>query len=308
MNKVRIGTRGSRLALWQAHHVAARLEAGGLATEIVIIDTTGDKLLNRALSKIGSKGLFTAELEEQLFAGQIDIAQHSAKDLPSTLPEGLELIAFTERESVNDVLVSFNPDLSLVSAEPFTIGTSSTRRVATLRRHFPQVRIVDMRGNLQTRLQKLRDGHADALLLAYAGVHRMAYDEYIVEHLPTDVFTPAVGQGSVAIECARALDPALKHRIRGLLNHDTTEACICCERTFLAAIQGGCSIPVFGLATVYGERISLDVGILSLDGQQELRETGLADLPDAPRLARQLAERLLRRGGEGLLREIRAAL
>lgn len=305
--KIRIGTRGSKLALWQAEYVAQTLERGGMQTEIVIIETKGDKILDRALSKIGSKGVFTEELEDQLRSGDIDIAQHSAKDLQSTLGSEFELIAFTERELTNDVLVSFNSGLSLDNGKPYVIGTSSTRRVATLRRYYPHIRVVDMRGNLQTRLRKLEEQHCDALLLAYAGVHRMGYDEFVVEHLNLEQFTPAVGQGSVAIECAATLDPSKKQVVRALLNHADTERCIVAERAFLATMQGGCSIPVFGLAELSAEgSISLRCGIISLDGRQSVVETVQGAEPLS--VGQQAAERILSKGGAAILQQIREAL
>ncbi len=306
--KVRIGSRGSKLALWQAEYVAEQLRLGGMEPEIVIIDTKGDKILDRSLSKIGSKGVFTEELEEQLRTGEIDIAQHSAKDLQSSLADDLEIIAFTPREAVNDVLVSFNPELSLESGETFVVGTSSTRRVATLKRHYPHIQVVDMRGNLQTRLEKLKSGVCDALILAYAGVHRMGYEEYIAEHLSTETFTPAVGQGSVAIECATSLDIDKKARIRELLNDPVTESCIRAERIFLATLQGGCSIPVFGLASHFNGRISLTAGIVSLDGQKELRRTEISDTAQANVMAQKLADKIASQGGNEMVREIRANL
>ncbi|PKK38020.1 hydroxymethylbilane synthase [Siphonobacter sp. SORGH_AS_0500] len=306
--KVRIGSRGSKLALWQAEYVAEQLRLGGMEPEIVVIDTKGDKILDRSLSKIGSKGVFTEELEEQLRTGAIDIAQHSAKDLQSSLADDLEIIAFTPREAVNDVLISFNPELSLESGETFVVGTSSTRRVATLKRYYPHIKVVDMRGNLQTRLDKLRSGVCDALILAYAGVHRMGYEEYIAEHLSTETFTPAVGQGSVAIECATSLDADKKARIRELLNDPVTESCIRAERIFLATLQGGCSIPVFGLASHVNGRISLTAGIVSLDGQKELRRTEIADTAQANSMAQKLADKIASQGGNNMVREIRANL
>ncbi|MDR6196375.1 hydroxymethylbilane synthase [Siphonobacter sp. SORGH_AS_0500] len=306
--KVRIGSRGSKLALWQAEYVAEQLRLGGMEPEIVVIDTKGDKILDRSLSKIGSKGVFTEELEEQLRTGAIDIAQHSAKDLQSSLADDLEIIAFTPREAVNDVLISFNPELSLESGETFVVGTSSTRRIATLKRYYPHIKVVDMRGNLQTRLDKLKSGVCDALILAYAGVHRMGYEEYIAEHLSTETFTPAVGQGSVAIECATSLDADKKARIRELLNDPVTESCIRAERIFLATLQGGCSIPVFGLASHVNGRISLTAGIVSLDGQKELRRTEIADTAQANSMAQKLADKIASQGGNNMVREIRANL
>src|SRR5689334_13179115 len=205
MNKViRIGTRGSKLALWQAEHVASLIKPSGYQTEIVPIETRGDKILNVSIAKIGSKGVFTEEIEAKLLDGSIDIAVHSAKDLSSEIPEELELIAFTEREAVNDVLVSANKNVNL-SSPGIKVGTSATRRVAFLKHYYPKAEALSIRGNLQTRFNKLQTGEYDALILAYAGVHRMGYDEFIVEKIETSYFVPAVGQGSIAIECHKKL-------------------------------------------------------------------------------------------------------
>lgn len=307
--RINIGTRSSRLALWQAEHIQQLLEADGFETALVLIETKGDAILDRSLAKIGSKGIFTQELEDQLRAGAIHIAVHSAKDLPSSLPSDLDIIAFTEREQANDVLVSRNQALSLTGGQEFRIGTSSTRRVAMLRHFCPHVTAVDMRGNLQTRLRKLDEGQCDALLLAYAGVHRMGYDELIVEHLPVDEFTPAVGQGSIAIEAAVDLDIALVAHIRRLVNHEPTEACLRAERAYLARMEGGCSIPSFALARwVDHETISLTGGLVSLDGSQLLRETYTGTPYETSRLGHELAETILAKGGDELLLRIREAL
>ncbi|GGC13306.1 hydroxymethylbilane synthase [Dyadobacter sediminis] len=302
---IKIGTRGSKLALWQAHYVEAQLQKGGIETEIVIIETKGDKILNRSLSKIGSKGVFTQELEDQLKNGSIDIAVHSAKDLQSQLDEAFEIIAYTEREKANDVLVSFDTNLSLKSGEVFVVGTSSTRRIAVLKHFYPHIQIVDMRGNLQTRLRKLNEGHCNALLLAYAGVHRMEYDDKIAEHLLLDEFTPAVGQGSVAIECAVDLSEEKKSILKELLNDKHTETCLRTERAFLKRLQGGCSIPVFGMATLDGEQIDITGGIISLDGKELIRktQTGSSQFPEE--LGTALADELLEAGAERILKEIR---
>ncbi len=305
---IRIGTRSSRLALWQAHFIQQLLQTGGLTSELVLIETKGDQILDRSLAKIGSKGLFTQELEDQLRAGSIDIAVHSAKDLQSTLPPDLSIIAFTEREQPNDVLVSRNTSLALGDGKPFVVGTSSTRRVAMLRHFYPHIGVVDMRGNLQTRLRKLDDGHCDALLLAYAGVHRMDYNDLIAEYLPLQTFTPAVGQGSVAIEAANTLPLAKLDQVRRLTNHEPTEACLRAERAFLRRLDGGCSIPVFGLATWQGENISLGGGLISLDGATLLRDTFTGPPAQAERLGHGLAESLLSRGGDTILQTIRAML
>ncbi|KAB7731591.1 hydroxymethylbilane synthase [Rudanella paleaurantiibacter] len=305
---IKIGTRASRLALWQAEHIQRLLEAGGLTSELVLIETKGDQILDRSLAKIGSKGVFTQELEDQLRAGTIDIAVHSAKDLQSSLPADLGIIAFTEREQVADVLVSRNNALSLTSGQPFVIGTSSTRRVAMLRHYCPHIKVVDMRGNLQTRLRKLDEGQCDALLLAFAGVHRMQYDDLIAEHLPVADFTPAVGQGSIAIEAAHTLPLDKLEAVRRLTNHEPTEACLKAERAYLRRLEGGCSIPVFGLATWAGQNVSLTGGIISLDGTQILRETFAGPPAEAEQLGNQLAEHILGLGGAEILLSIRANL
>ncbi len=306
---IRIGTRSSRLAVWQAEYVQTLLQNGGLSSELVFIETKGDLVLDRTLSKIGSKGLFTQELEDQLRDGSIDIAVHSAKDLPSNLPPDLEIIAFTEREPANDVLVSRNKSLSLSSGESFRIGTSSTRRVALLRHFCPHLTTVDMRGNLQTRIRKLDDGHCDALILAYAGVHRMGYDDLIIEQLPVTEFTPPVGQGSIAVEVAHSINSAVSETITRLVSHEPTAACVRAERAFLARLEGGCSIPSFALAHWSDpETISLMGGLVSLDGNELLRETFSGSPNEAPLLGHSLAEAILARGGDALLQQIREQL
>lgn len=305
---IRIGTRSSRLALWQAEHIQARLQTGGLTSELILFETKGDKILDRSLSKIGSKGVFTQELEDQLWAGTIDIAVHSAKDLQSSLPPGLGIIAFTEREQANDVLVSRNTSLSFTSGQPFVVGTSSTRRVAMLRHYCPHIGIVDMRGNLQTRLRKLDDGHCDALLLAYAGVHRMQYDDLIADHLSITEFTPAVGQGSVAVEAADTLSLDKLDAIRKLTNHRPTELILMAERAYLRRMEGGCSIPIFALATLNNDDITLTGGLISLDGTSLLREAFTGPVTDAERLGNDLAEHILAQGGDKILQSIREQL
>ena len=307
---IRIGTRSSKLAVWQAEYVQTLLQRGGVTSELVFIETKGDLVLDRSLAKIGSKGVFTQELEDQLRDGTIDIAVHSAKDLPSNLPPDLSIIAFTEREQANDVLVSRNKTLSLGSGHAFRIGTSSTRRVAMLKHFCPHLTTVDMRGNLQTRIRKLDEGQCDALLLAYAGVHRMGYDDLIIEHLPLNEFTPAVGQGSVAIEVATSfLDNQVSEVLTRLINHEPTAACLRAERAFLARLEGGCSIPSFALASWTGEQmISLTGGLVSLDGSQLLRNTFTGAPDESSALGHALAEAILERGGDELLQTIRAQL
>lgn len=303
---IRIGTRGSKLALWQANHVADLLTAAGLTPEIVIITTKGDVVLDRSLDKIGSKGVFTEELEDSLRTGHIDIAVHSAKDVQSTIPADLELLAFMERERVNDVVVSFDPELDLQRPD-LVLGTSSTRRKAMLRRFLPHATTAEARGNLQTRLRKLEEGQYHALVLAYAGVHRMEYDGLIRHVLPETQFIPATGQGSVAIECARNLEPALKAELHRILDHPATHVCLATERAFLRTMEGGCSIPSFALATLGpdGASVQLHAGLISLDGQQFLEETRTAPLAGAENLGVQVADAILSRGGQQILDDIR---
>ena len=303
---IRIGTRGSKLALWQAEAAAERLQAAGFKTELVIISTKGDQVLDRSLDKIGSKGVFTEELEVALREGNVEIAVHSAKDVQSSIPADLELVAFMEREQVNDVILSFNPDFKLERESNAVIGTSSTRRKALLKKYYPNVATAESRGNLQTRLKKLEDGQFDALMLAYAGVYRMGYDNLIVHTFPADEFVPAAGQGSVAIECAKNLEPELKQGIKQALNHTDTHICLLAERAFLRTMEGGCSIPSFALARLTDEGVSITGGIVSLDGKTLLQETLSGPTVEAEELGEELANLTLSRGGEAILKSIRA--
>ena len=308
MNKViRIGTRGSKLALWQAEYVAKLIKPSGYTTEIVTIETKGDKILDVTISKIGSKGVFTDEIEAKLLDGSIDIAVHSAKDLSSELPEELELIAFTEREVANDVVVSSLKNIDLTH-DKIKIGTSSTRRIAFLKHFYPQIEAVTIRGNLQTRIAKLHAGECDALLLAYAGVHRMGYHDLIAEKIETSYFVPPVGQGSVAVECHKKLAFDKKEIIQRWVNHPITENCIRTERAFLKTLHGGCSIPSFGYAYYDGELITLKAGIISLDGQQVVKVKQSATPEGAKELGEAVANEVLRKGGAEILAEIRKQL
>ncbi|MBN7811346.1 hydroxymethylbilane synthase [Algoriphagus sp. H41] len=304
--KVKIGTRGSKLALWQAYHVEDLLKAKGIESEIVIIDTKGDQVLDVSISKIGSKGVFTQELEDQLLDGRIDIAVHSAKDMQSSLAEEFELIAFTQREKENDVLLSAKKGIDIRDASrPLVLGTSSTRRVATLKHFYPHIKTVDVRGNLQTRIRKMEEGLCDALLLAFAGVHRMGYDGMIAQELDLGEFTPAVGQGSVAVEAAKSLDPMLRAEIISACNHPETEFRLRAERAYLRVLEGGCSIPVFALANVEGDRLTLKGGIISLDGSERIALEVSGGKGDSEKLGEELAERVFAAGGKTILEQIK---
>ena len=303
---IRIGTRGSKLALWQAEYVASLIKPSGYTTEIIPIETRGDKILDVSIAKIGSKGVFTEEIEAKLLDGSIDIAVHSAKDLSSDIPEELELVAFTERELVNDVVIS---DKKInITSDKLKIGTSSTRRVAFLKHFYPNAEAVSIRGYLQTRISKMKAGECDALLLAYAGVHRMGYDNMIVDKIETSYFVPAVGQGTIAIECHKKLDFKKKEIITNWVNHPSTEVCIHAERAFLKTLHGGCSIPAFGYAHIDGDSISLKAGIISLDGQRVIKVTRSSSFENVKELGEMVANEVLNIGGEQILKEIRQQL
>ncbi|MCS7005379.1 MAG: hydroxymethylbilane synthase [Cytophagales bacterium] len=304
--RIRIGTRNSPLALWQAQCVADLLRYHGAETELIPIETKGDKVLHTSIAKIGSKGVFTEELEEKLRNKEIDIAVHSAKDLPSALAEDLEIIAFTEREQVNDVVISFQPHNTLESKKPLKIGTSSTRRTALLRRFYPHHLVTDMRGNLQTRLRKLQEGACDAILLAYAGVHRMNYHHLIVQHLSTDCFTPAVGQGSIAVEASVSIPLRMRALVRAAVNHVPTEICLKTERAFLRAMNGGCSVPVFGFAHFTHQQLNMVGGIVSLDGSELIKSSFESPALEAFEKATELAQRILENGGAQILARIKS--
>ncbi len=303
---IRIGTRGSKLALWQAEYVASLIKPSGYTTEIIPIETRGDKILDVSIAKIGSKGVFTEEIEAKLLDGTIDIAVHSAKDLSSDIPEELELVAFTERELVNDVVIS---DRKInITSDKLKIGTSSTRRVAFLKHFYPNAEAVSIRGNLQTRIAKMQAGECDALLLAYAGVHRMGYDNMIVDKIETSYFVPAVGQGTIAIECHKKLDFKKKEIITNWVNHPATEVCLHAERSFLKTLHGGCSIPAFGYAHIDGDSISLKAGIISLDGQRVIKVKRSSSFENVKELGEMVANEVLNIGGEQILKEIRQQL
>ncbi len=302
---IRLATRASRLALWQTEHVAALLNHAGLPTEVVPMQTIGDKVLDRSLDKIGAKGVFTEELEESLRRGETHLAIHSAKDVQSTIPPDLELLAFLERERVNDVVISYQADFD-INKPGILLGTSSTRRKALLRRFYPQASTAEARGNLQTRLRKLEEGQYDALVLAYAGVHRMGYDNLIRHVLPADRFVPPVGQGSIAVECSRFLNNELKEKIKQAIDHAETHRCLLAERAFLRTMEGGCSIPSFALAnlTATGD-ICLHGGLISLDGEEYVDFEQTAPSAQAEGLGMAVAEHVLGHGGAAILASIR---
>lgn len=303
---ITIGTRKSKLAMWQTETVASLLNEAGVETRINSMETIGDKILDKTIAKIGSKGVFTVELEEQLASGKTDIAVHSAKDMQSQLPEGFQLIAFTEREKVNDVLLSSDKNIDITdSKKPLVVGTSSVRRRAFLNHYYPHVQLVEMRGNLQTRIRKMEAGDCDALMLAYAGVVRMGYDDMIVKVFDADEFVPPVGQGCIAIESATSIAREKLDRIRTCLNNARSEICLLAERAFLRKLEGGCSIPAFGYATLSGDQLTLTAGLSSLDGALVIRTTETGPMANPEDLGAKVGEYILENGGRDMLVEIR---
>lgn len=305
---LRIASRGSELALWQARAVEAALRAAdpSLEVQIQVVKTLGDKILDVPLAKIGDKGLFTKELDAALLSGEADLAVHSLKDVPTRLPEGLALAAVTEREDARDVLI-LAPGRSggLAALEPGArVGTSSLRRCAQLRALRPDLEVLDLRGNLNTRIAKLDRGDYDAVILAAAGVIRLGWAERISEHLDAPAWLSAVGQGALAIVC-RSDDEATLERLRPLADATTTAA-TAAERAFLRKLEGGCQIPIGALGTVEGDRVTLRGLVAGLDGDVILRgeESGSADA--AEDVGRRLAASLVERGAGEILARIRS--
>jgi hydroxymethylbilane synthase (EC 2.5.1.61) len=300
MTLLRLGTRKSKLALWQANFVKEKLEALGCKVELVPITTTGDKILDAPLAKIGGKGLFVKEIENALLAGEIDLAVHSLKDVPITIPEGLILSAITEREEPYDVLISRNGEKLEELPSGAVVGTSSLRRQVQIKRRRRDLKVEILRGNVDTRLRKLKEGLYDAIVLAYAGVKRMGLSGEISQVL--EDFIPAVGQGSLAIE-TRAEDERVINFVK-VLNHQESWLRAVCERAFLRELQGGCQVPMGAYAWIEGDRIKIKGFISDLEGERFLEGYEEGSLQEAEEVGKRLAQRLLREGGEEILKEI----
>lgn len=292
-----IGSRGSQLALWQARHVAARLEQAGVTTRIDIIKTTGDHLQTASLMQAGGKGLFTKEIEEALLAGTIDLAVHSLKDLPTESPEGLMIAAIPEREDPRDAIAGCRLD-ELASGA--CVGTSSGRRAAQLRILRPDLDIQPIRGNVDTRLRKLHEGEYKAVLLAVAGLRRLGLEQEIAEILSPDQICPAAGQGALAIETCVDDAAAVICRQAGL-DHVPTRAAVRCERVALAALGGGCQLPVGVYAECSGESLRVTAMVASLDGRRHVRGRAEGPLTDPDGLGEKIAADLLERGAAKIL-------
>lgn len=293
--KLTIGSRGSQLALWQAHHIEAHLNALGVETSIRIIRTTGDQLQTASLTQAGGKGLFTKEIEEALLAREIDLAVHSLKDLPTENPPGLCIAAIPPRQDPRDAIVG----CTLADLKPSArVGTSSNRRKSQLLALRPDLQIEPVRGNVDTRLRKLHEGHYDAIVLAAAGLKRLGLDAEIAEILRPDQLCPAPGQGALAVQ-TRCDDPAVA--ICAQLNDRTSAIAVDCERAVLAALGGGCQLPIAAFAEVVGESIQLTAGVFAADGSRAIRASRSGATAAVEEIARSAADELLQRGAHQLL-------
>lgn len=299
-----IGTRQSLLALWQSNYIAGRLrdEYPGCEVTLKKIVTKGDRILDVPLAKIGGKGLFTKEIEEELLDGTIDLAVHSLKDMPTVLPEGLCLTVITERANAGDAFVS-NKYNKIEELPPGAVlGTSSLRRRAQLLARRPDLNIVDLRGNVDTRLRKLDEGNMDAIILAASGLTRLGHADRIKEIIPGDYCLPAVGQGALAVECRT--DNFRVRQMLDFLNDAATKQATDAERAFLGLIEGGCQVPIGVHAEVKENRIFIEAVIASLDGSTVLRDKTEGNAQDAAALGRALGQKMLENGGKEILAAI----
>ena len=308
LNNICIGTRGSELALWQTYHVKALFEAHfpDIAVDVQKIKTIGDKILDAPLAKIGDKGLFTKELEIALLENRVDIAVHSFKDVPTVLPEGLIIAAVLEREDVHDVFI-VNPKKThrtfIGIPKSAIIATGSLRRKCQLLNTRSDLQIVEIRGNLNTRLNKLDSSEWDGMILAKAGVTRLGWAKRITDILPFELMLPAVGQGALAIE-SRVGDQHIEEMLRPL-HHQPTAVTVIAERALLRYLEGGCQIPVGAYGQINGSELRLDAMIGSLDGKRIVRGNKVGSIANAEQIGIDLAKELLSRGGKEILEKIR---
>jgi hydroxymethylbilane synthase len=300
MAHLRIGSRGSQLALWQAHHISDLLRAQGHTVGLEIIKTTGDKITDVALAKVGTKGMFTKEIEEALAENRVDLAVHSLKDLPTELAGDFEIAAITVRENARDVFCSVQFATIDALSTGANIGTSSLRRQAQLLAIRPDLKVHPLRGNVDTRLRKLEAGEYDAIILAAAGLSRLGKAQFVRQVIPVEVMTPAAGQGALAIEIRRG-DTATGAQI-AFLDDAAARASTTCERALLNKMGGGCQVPIGAFAEVQGGRLVLNALVARPDGSRVLRETREGD--DPVRLGEEVGETLLKRGGDAILEEV----
>ncbi len=300
---LKLGTRGSALALWQANWVKAELErrANGLTVELVLIKTTGDKILDVPLAKIGGKGLFTKELDEALLGTRIDLAVHSLKDVPFQLPAGIDLAAVPEREDSRDAFLSNGPALQELQPGA-TIGTSSLRRQVQLRHRFPSLSLAMLRGNVDTRLRKLSEGQFDGIVLAVAGLKRLGYESRITQLLDDDIMLSAVAQGALGIMC-RSGDSTTQSYL-SMLEHTPSRIAVTAERALLRTLGGSCQVPVAGKANLAGDHLHVKGLIASLDGRRVLQAEVDGTGSEAENLGREVGQKLLASGAAAILAEI----
>jgi hydroxymethylbilane synthase len=300
MAHLRIGSRGSQLALWQANHISALLRERGHEVEIEIIKTTGDKITDVALAKVGTKGMFTKEIEEALAAGRVDLAVHSLKDLPTEVPPDFEIAAITQRENPRDVLVSKKHASIKELPQRARLGTSSLRRQAQLKALRPDLEIHPLRGNVDTRLRKLEAGDYEAIILAAAGVNRLGLTALVKQIIPAEIMCPAAGQGALGIEIRNGDEGIRQHLsfLDDIAARQTTTA----ERALLNKLGGGCQVPIGAFAELREKQIHLEGVVAHPDGSLVLRES--RDGNDPERLGNEVGETLLSRGGDSILQQV----
>ena len=306
--KLVIGTRGSKLALFQANLVKSKLEKAYPTLEVVIniIKTKGDKILDIALSKIGDKGFFTKEIQDALHKKHVDIAVHSLKDLPTELPKGTRIGAIMERASHRDVLVSIDGKKLADFTSEDKIATSSLRRKSQLIQINKEVKVIEIRGNVDTRIRKMHDGHCQGLIMAAAGIERLGLQEHISEYLNETQMLTAPGQGAIAIEIREDDNSTLE--FLSVLNHKESVICVTAERSFLNRLEGGCQIPFAAHATLDGDHLILEGLVATLDGRKIQRETIKGNSKDAIQLGIDLANSIKKNGGHEILEEVKREL
>ncbi len=305
--KLRIGSRGSQLALWQANYISALLRAHGHEVEIEIIHTTGDKITDVPLAMVGTKGglgkgIFTKEIEEALAAGRVDLAVHSLKDLPTELPPGFEIAAITERQDPRDAFCSRRYSNINDLPKGARVGTSSLRRQAQLKAIRPDLDIHPLRGNVDTRLRKLEQGEYDAIILASAGLKRLGRTELIKQIIPAEVMCPAAGQGALGIEIRQGDTTTRKHL--EFLNDPNARAATTCERALLNRLGGGCQVPIGAFAEMKNGKLHLEAIVADPDGSKLLRESRDGNLNDSENLGNEVGDTLLARGGDEILEAV----
>ena len=305
-DKLVIGTRGSKLALWQSNYIKDKLEAiTGLPVELKIIKTTGDKILDVPLAKVGGKGLFTKEIEVELIAGTVDLAVHSMKDVPTELPEGLYIAAMPERVDPRDAMVSgAKYDLDSLP-QGAKLGTSSLRRRSQVKALRPDLEIVDVRGNLDTRMSKAENGELDAVILASAGITRMGWADRITHYISADQMVSAVGQGAIGIEIRE--DDEFMRRVMGEIGHPETMEAVTAERVVMRRLEGGCQVPIGAYARFEGDKLVMDGLVGSVDGERIVRDRLEGPAGEPIELGERMVARLLELGAGDILAEIRDA-